>query len=75
VLATYGEFDPIAPPRFANEITEQFPDATIVVNPGAGHGVQAADPCILDITVAFFADPEVPLDIECSTSLPGPSFR
>jgi pimeloyl-ACP methyl ester carboxylesterase len=72
VLASYGQFDPVAPPRFADEVAEQFPNTTVVVHPAAGHGFQFVDPCILSITVAFLADPSATLDTSCIQTLQGP---
>jgi pimeloyl-ACP methyl ester carboxylesterase len=72
VLASFGQFDPVTPPHFADEIIAQFPDTTVVVHPGAAHGVQFVDQCLLDISLAFLADPQATLDTSCTESLRGP---
>jgi pimeloyl-ACP methyl ester carboxylesterase len=72
VLAAYGQFDPVAPPRNADEVADQFPNTTVVVHPAAGHGVAFVDACMLEITVAFFTDPTATPDTSCIQTLPGP---
>ena len=64
-----GELDPITPPHYADEVTEQFPDATAVVVPNGGHGVAWVTPCTQLLSLAFTANPNASLDTACITEL------
>ena len=39
VLAISGEFDPVTPPRYGDEVIEHLPDGRHLVLPGQGHSV------------------------------------
>lgn len=69
VFVFSGELDPITPPHYADEVTEQFPDATAVVVPNGGHGVAWVTPCTQLLSLAFTANPNASLDTACITEL------
>jgi proline iminopeptidase len=54
VLLLAGEFDIAAPPRPMAEFAGLFPDATLVVQPGAGHFPWLDDPTRFTTTTAAF---------------------
>ena len=56
VLVLAGEVDLAAPPKVMAEFAALFPDATLVVQPGAGHLPWLDDPASFSTTVAQFVD-------------------
>ncbi|MGO4458859.1 alpha/beta fold hydrolase [Streptomyces sp. M-16] len=56
VLLLAGEFDLNSPPAMVAGFAELFPDATLVVQPGAGHYPWIDDPGRFVATVAAFLD-------------------
>ncbi|MEU8495662.1 alpha/beta hydrolase [Streptomyces lavendulae] len=56
VLLLAGEFDLNSPPGMVAGFAELFPDATLVVQPGAGHCPWIDDPARFVATVAEFLD-------------------
>jgi pimeloyl-ACP methyl ester carboxylesterase len=69
VFVLSGGLDPITPPHFADEVTDQFPNATAVVVPDGGHGVAWRTPCTQLLSLAFTAHPDEPLDTACVNRL------
>lgn len=67
-----GGLDPVAPPSFADSITEGLDHATVVVVPAGGHGNAHGTDCATSVTRAFLAEPTAPLDTSCVASLPPP---
>ena len=74
VLAVNGSLDPATPPSFADEIRAQFPAATTLVYPGAGHLVLFMNDCATSIAIAFYDSPAAPLDASCIAAVPFPEF-
>jgi len=56
VLVLAGEVDVNTPPRIAAELAAAFPDARLVVQPGAGHYPWLDDPAWFTSAVAAFLD-------------------
>jgi proline iminopeptidase len=54
VLVLAGEVDVNTPPRLAAELAGLFPDARLVVQPGAGHYPWLDDPGLFTSAVAAF---------------------
>ena len=54
VLVLAGEVDVNTPPRIAAELAAIFPDARLVVQPGAGHYPWLDDPAWFTSAVAAF---------------------
>jgi pimeloyl-ACP methyl ester carboxylesterase len=76
VFVLSGALDPITPPHFADEVTDEFPSATSVVVPDAGHGVAWASPCTQLLSLAYTAHPNNPPDTTCVDELfDAPSSR
>jgi pimeloyl-ACP methyl ester carboxylesterase len=42
VLLLAGQYDPVTPPRYAEEVAKYLPDARVLVFKGQGHGVLSA---------------------------------
>ncbi|HEY4531192.1 MAG TPA: alpha/beta fold hydrolase [Luteimonas sp.] len=75
VLAISGEFDPVTPPRYGDEVVSHLPRGRHLVAPGQGHNVIAAG-CMPKLFAQFVerADAEA-LDVECLERLaPTPPF-
>jgi pimeloyl-ACP methyl ester carboxylesterase len=75
VFVLSGALDPVTPPHFADEITAEFPAATAVVIPSAGHGVAWATPCTQLLSLVYTAHPQQPLDTSCVNELDDPPTR
>lgn len=73
-LITSGQFDPITPPAFGDEMANYFSNATVLTFPASGHGASVAEACGLGITVAFLNDPTAPVDSACIEEMPPISF-
>ena len=71
VLLLAGRFDPITPPRLAEQAAAGLSSSTVVVRDGASHGIWPADPCAAAIVEAFLVDPAADLDVSC-TATPAP---
>jgi pimeloyl-ACP methyl ester carboxylesterase len=75
VLAISGEFDPVTPPRYADEVTRSLPNGRHLVLPGQGHSVLGIG-CMPKLFAQFVeaADAKV-LDAACLKRLkPTPPF-
>ncbi len=65
-LLLSGEFDPITPGVYAEEVADRLDAATIVEQQGRGHGIWYGDECIAELVQLFVADPLRQLDIGCA---------
>ncbi len=75
VLVLAGEFDPVTPPRYGEEIVKTLPRSRLLVMKGQGHGVLAAG-CMPKLFAQFVegADAKA-LDAKCLAGLgPTPPF-
>ncbi len=75
VLAISGEFDPVTPPRYGDEVVKSLPNGRHLVLPGQGHSVLGAG-CMPKLFAQFIegADAKV-LDAACLQRLqPTPPF-
>ncbi|GAA4856752.1 alpha/beta hydrolase [Luteimonas vadosa] len=75
VLAISGEFDPVTPPRYGDEVVEHLPNGRHLVLPGQGHSVLGIG-CMPKLFAQFIetADAKA-LDAECLERLkPTPPF-
>lgn len=73
-LVLAGEYDPITPPEWGEQVAETLDNATFVQFPGLGHGVSVDHPCPLQIALDFLGAPEAELDTGCVAQMAGPSF-
>jgi pimeloyl-ACP methyl ester carboxylesterase len=74
VLVLAGEYDPITPPAWGQQVAATMENATYVEFPGLGHGVSLDGSCPLSITLAFLAAPEEEPDTSCVAAMGGPAF-
>ena len=65
VLIFAGEYDPVTPPSWGLLAAETLPNHFYVELPRGGHAVSDVDDCMIDIFLAFLADPTQPPDTEC----------
>ncbi|TMB97296.1 MAG: alpha/beta hydrolase [Chloroflexi bacterium] len=71
-LVTAGEFDPITPPSWGQQVAGALSHSYFFQFPGLGHGVATSGDCPTSITLAFLDDPSVhqaphrPVDRETS---------
>ena len=64
-LVLVGQFDPITPPILGEMTVSTLRNGTLVVMPGAGHGIIDANPCGASLGVAFLNQPTEVLDVAC----------
>lgn len=63
-LVLSGEFDPITPPEFGQDVADDLARSVHVVLPRSGHGA-IGDDCGRSLILAFVAEPDVGLDQSC----------
>jgi len=64
-LLLSGEFDPVTPPRYADEIAHHLSQARVLVLPGQGHSVMGVG-CAPDVVERFVSSASfAKLDAEC----------
>ncbi|MGQ0825972.1 MAG: alpha/beta hydrolase [Actinomycetota bacterium] len=73
-LVFAGRYDPVTPPADSRSAADAIPNATFVEVDGIGHGVLYADPCGMEMYLAFLAEPTAPVDTACGEEHPGPVF-
>lgn len=75
VLLLSGEFDPVTPPRYAEEAAAQYPRHRHLIGEGQGHGI-LAPPCTSSIAADFIEELDLEnLDTACMDQLgPAPFF-
>jgi pimeloyl-ACP methyl ester carboxylesterase len=75
VLAISGEFDPVTPPRYGEEVVSHLPNARHLVLPGQGHSVLGLG-CMPKLFAQFVESADAgELDAECLQRLqPTPPF-
>jgi pimeloyl-ACP methyl ester carboxylesterase len=64
-LLLSGQFDPVTPPAFAEEVTATLSNATNLVDPVGSHGIAFFDPCINDVIQAFLEVPRTTPTSDC----------
>ena len=65
VLAISGEFDPVTPPRYGDEVVAHLPNGRHLVLPGQGHSVLAAG-CMPKLAAQFIESADAgALDASC----------
>lgn len=73
-LILAGEYDPITPPAWGQQVSEHLENAYFYEFPGYGHGVSLTEGCGVTIMESFLADPEREPDASCLAELSGPAF-
>lgn len=65
VLLLSGQFDPITPPYFAEQVLPHLANGYHFVDPYGSHGVAFGNECIDQIVLEFMADPTAEPDSYC----------
>lgn len=73
-LIVAGEFDPITPPAWGEQVHESLSNSYLFTFPGLGHGVSMAGDCPRGVVMAFLDDPSSEPDAACMAGLAGPAF-
>ncbi|MEZ4589741.1 MAG: alpha/beta hydrolase, partial [Chloroflexota bacterium] len=73
-LILAGEYDPITPPIWGQDVAEGLSDFYYFEFPGIGHGASVSGDCPLAVTQAFIADPTTEPDAACVAEMAGPPF-
>lgn len=78
VLFVSGEFDPVAPPEWVDDLLPLFPNERHIILPGGGHiveGMSDLDTCYDPTIVAFLDSADTAnLDASCIESMRAPAF-
>jgi pimeloyl-ACP methyl ester carboxylesterase len=73
VLLVTGALDPVTPPRFAEAIARDMPNATLMIVPGMAHAGTAR--CVEEIIAAFVVRGSMAgVDASCVAEIEPPSF-
>jgi pimeloyl-ACP methyl ester carboxylesterase len=64
-LVLAGELDPITPPEWGRLVAEDLANAVFYEFPGNGHWVTRSSACAVRLALAFWDDPDSPLDSSC----------
>ncbi|WP_420643348.1 alpha/beta fold hydrolase [Candidatus Leptofilum sp.] len=73
-LVLAGEYDPITPPSWGQDVAEGLTDFYYFEFPGIGHGASVSGDCPLAITQAFVEDPTTEPNAACLVEMSGPQF-
>jgi pimeloyl-ACP methyl ester carboxylesterase len=74
-LVLAGEYDPITPPAWGEEVAENLSNSFYFDFPGVGHGASVCgEECPLSIALAFLDDPTTEPDGICVAGMSGPDF-
>ena len=77
VLFVSGEYDPVAPSEWVEDLLPLFPNGRHVILPGAGHiveGMSDLESCYDPAIVAFLDSADAAVDLECIDSMRPPGF-
>ena len=64
-LLLSGNFDPITPPEYAEQVLDSFPLGQHLVDPVGAHGVAFLDYCTIQIFHDYLENPAADLDATC----------
>ncbi len=73
-LILAGEYDPITPPSWGEDVGERFSNSYYFEFPGIGHGASVSGDCPLSVTLDFLADPTQQPDAACIAGMEAPDF-
>lgn len=73
-LILAGEYDPITPPAWGEQVQANLSNATFYEFPGTGHGVSLTGECAISVVESFLAEPTAVPDTTCISELGGPAF-
>jgi len=73
-LILAGEYDPITPPAWGQQVQSHLSNANFYEFPGTGHGVSISGECAVELVESFWADPQDEPDTSCLTTVGAPEF-
>lgn len=73
-LVLAGEYDPITPPDWGQQVAGTLDNGYFFEFPGQGHGTSVSSDCARDMMVAFLDDPTSAPDDACRAGMSGPEF-
>ena len=73
-LVMAGEYDPITPPRWGEQVAANLSGSYYFLYPGVGHGASVSGDCPLRMARAFLNDPTVEPDDTCIAGMEAPDF-
>ncbi len=73
-LILAGEFDPITPPAWGEQVAAGLSNASVFEYPAMGHGVSLADVCPREMVLAFWVDPLAVPNATCIAAMGSPVF-
>ncbi|MEX0926441.1 MAG: alpha/beta fold hydrolase [Dehalococcoidia bacterium] len=73
-LTLAGEYDPITPPRWGQQVSGTLPNGHYIEAPAAGHGIVLAHDCFEQIAQAFLDDPAAEPPSDCVAGIESPAF-
>lgn len=68
-LVLAGQFDPVTPPRYAQQVADTLSSSYSYEFPGVGHSVLLGSTCAQEIAQDFVQDPTTEPDVSCITDL------
>ena len=73
-LILAGEYDPITPPAWGQEVSANLSTSYFLQFPGVGHGASLAGECPIAVMEAFWAEPGQEPAAACLAEMAGPQF-
>ncbi|MDJ0755725.1 MAG: alpha/beta fold hydrolase [Ardenticatenaceae bacterium] len=73
-LVLTGEYDPITPPSWGDDVADNLTNEILISFPGIGHGATSSADCPLNISLAFLNDPAGSIDESCVSTMEPPPF-
>ena len=73
-LVMAGEYDPITPPAWGEQVAANLENSFYFLYPGVGHGASISDECPTAMALAFLNDPAGAPDDSCIAGMAPPTF-
>jgi hypothetical protein len=73
-LILAGEYDPITPPAWGQEVNELLVNSDYVEFPGQGHGPTLQNACAVEVMQEFINDPTKTPEANCIDRMTAPNF-
>jgi pimeloyl-ACP methyl ester carboxylesterase len=73
-LVMAGEYDPITPPAWGEQVAAHLPRSYFYTYAGLGHGVTTDGGCPLEMALAFLENPDQAPDSTCLNEMAAPTF-
>ena len=73
-LVLAGQYDPVTPPVWGEQVAGQLDNVYFYEFPGTGHGVSISGECGVSLVESFLADPANEPDATCLAEVSAPAF-